>query len=167
MRCNPLHPTPRKPYTRTGPPRPQAKETPCPAPLPPSPPPGAPPVLQRSPGCARWPRVLPLPPPTPAPPAAPCCESSTTSRRSRGTLARTPFPAAGAPANLSRCHPPSPIAPNSKPHCGCWRGSVRKVLGQARALFALCEGLDFDYMERRIAEETGGDYAVQDLQDQA
>ena len=46
-------------------------------------------------------------------------------------------------------------------------GSAPEMLGQARALFALCEGLDMDYMERRIREETGGSYGVQDLEDQA
>lgn len=45
--------------------------------------------------------------------------------------------------------------------------SAREMLGQARALFAICEGLDIDYMERRIAEETAGEYGVQDLQTQA
>lgn len=45
-------------------------------------------------------------------------------------------------------------------------GSAPEMLGQARALFALCEGLDSDYMERRIREETGGDHGVQDLEDQ-
>lgn len=43
-------------------------------------------------------------------------------------------------------------------------GSAPEMLGQARTLFALCDGLDMDYMQRRIAEETGGDYGVQDLQ---
>jgi hypothetical protein len=46
-------------------------------------------------------------------------------------------------------------------------GSAPAMLGQARALFALCEGLDPGYMERRIREETGGDYGVQDLEDPA
>lgn len=46
-------------------------------------------------------------------------------------------------------------------------GSAPEMLGQARALFAICEGLDIDYMERRIAYETAGGYGVQDLQDQA
>ncbi len=45
-------------------------------------------------------------------------------------------------------------------------GSAPEMLGQARALFALCEGLDIAYMDRRIREETGGSYAVQDLEDQ-
>lgn len=46
-------------------------------------------------------------------------------------------------------------------------GSAPDMLGQARALFALCEGLDMDYMARRIAEETAGTYGLQDLQAQA
>ena len=46
-------------------------------------------------------------------------------------------------------------------------GSAPDMLGQARAVFALCEGLDLSYMQRRISEETGGDYGLQDLQDQA
>lgn len=46
-------------------------------------------------------------------------------------------------------------------------GSAPSMLGQARALFALCEWLDLDYMERRIREESMGDYGVQDLQNQA
>lgn len=46
-------------------------------------------------------------------------------------------------------------------------GSAPDMLGQARALFALCEGLDKDYMQRRISEETGGAYGVQDIQAQA
>ena len=46
-------------------------------------------------------------------------------------------------------------------------GSAPAMLGQARALFALCERLDLGYMERRIREETGSDYGIQDLEDQA
>ena len=46
-------------------------------------------------------------------------------------------------------------------------GSAPDMLGQARALFAFCEGLDLAYMNRRISEETDGDYGLQDLQDQA
>lgn len=46
-------------------------------------------------------------------------------------------------------------------------GSAPEMLGQACVLFALCEGLEMAYMERRIREETGGDYGVQDLQDPA
>ena len=46
-------------------------------------------------------------------------------------------------------------------------GSAPDMLGQARALFAICEGLDMHYMVQRISEETGGEYGVQDLQDKA
>lgn len=46
-------------------------------------------------------------------------------------------------------------------------GSAPEMLGQARALFALCEGLDMDYMERRISEETAGSHGLQDLQAEA
>jgi hypothetical protein len=46
-------------------------------------------------------------------------------------------------------------------------GSAPEMLGQARALFALAEGLDEAYLARRISEETGDDYGVQDLHDQA
>lgn len=46
-------------------------------------------------------------------------------------------------------------------------GAAPEMLGQARALFALCERLDMHYMERRISEETAGDYGLQDLQTQA
>lgn len=46
-------------------------------------------------------------------------------------------------------------------------GSAPGMLGQARALFALSERLDLGYMERRIREETGGDYGVQDLENPA
>ena len=46
-------------------------------------------------------------------------------------------------------------------------GSAPDMLGQARALFAICEGLDLPYMERRISEETSGEYGLQDLQDEA
>lgn len=45
-------------------------------------------------------------------------------------------------------------------------GSAPEMLGQARALFRLSEQLDLRYLERRIREETGGDYGVQDLEDQ-
>ena len=45
--------------------------------------------------------------------------------------------------------------------------SAPDMLGQARALFAICEGLDMHYMQRRISEETGGDYGLQDLADEA
>ncbi len=46
-------------------------------------------------------------------------------------------------------------------------GSAPEMLGQARALFAICERLDMAYMERRIREETGGDYGLQDLENEA
>lgn len=46
-------------------------------------------------------------------------------------------------------------------------GTAPAMLGQARALFALCEGLDMHYMARRISEETAGSYALQDLQAKA
>ena len=45
-------------------------------------------------------------------------------------------------------------------------GSAPEMLGQAKALFGLSEHLDLRYMERRIREETGGDYGIQDLEDQ-
>ncbi len=44
-------------------------------------------------------------------------------------------------------------------------GSAPEMLGQARALFTVCEALDMDYMARRISEETVGTYGVQDLKD--
>lgn len=46
-------------------------------------------------------------------------------------------------------------------------GSAREMLGQARALFAICDKLDMDYMERRIGEETAGEYGIQDLETKA
>lgn len=46
-------------------------------------------------------------------------------------------------------------------------GSAPDMLGQARSLFAFCEGLDLAYMNRRISEETSGEYGLQDLQDEA
>jgi hypothetical protein len=46
-------------------------------------------------------------------------------------------------------------------------GSAAEMLGQARALFALCGELDLAYMARRISEETVGDYGLQDLQAEA
>jgi hypothetical protein len=46
-------------------------------------------------------------------------------------------------------------------------GTAPEMLGQARALFTICEGLDMDYMEKRIREETAGDHGIQDLQAQA
>lgn len=46
-------------------------------------------------------------------------------------------------------------------------GSANEMLGQARALFKLSKGLDRDYMDRRIREETAQDYGLQDLEDEA
>lgn len=46
-------------------------------------------------------------------------------------------------------------------------GSAPEMLGQARTSFALVEGLDHAHLARRISEETGGDYGVQDLHHQA
>ena len=46
-------------------------------------------------------------------------------------------------------------------------GSAPEMLGQARALYTLCEALDIAYMERRIREETAGSHGVQDLEAQA
>jgi len=46
-------------------------------------------------------------------------------------------------------------------------GSAPDMLAQAKALFNLSKGLDLDYMERRIREETDQDYGVSDLQSQA
>ena len=44
-------------------------------------------------------------------------------------------------------------------------GSAPEMLGQARALFSLCDGLDLHYMDKRIREETAGDHGLQDLAD--
>ena len=46
-------------------------------------------------------------------------------------------------------------------------GSANEMLGQAIALFALSQGLDIEYMERRIREETAHGYGVQDLENKA
>ena len=46
-------------------------------------------------------------------------------------------------------------------------GSAPEMLGQAQALFKLSNGLDLQYMDRRIREETTQTYGIQDLQDQA
>ncbi|AOR76865.1 hypothetical protein [Novosphingobium resinovorum] len=46
-------------------------------------------------------------------------------------------------------------------------GSAPDMLGQARALYGLCEDLDLAYMERRISEETAGGHGLQDLADEA
>lgn len=43
-------------------------------------------------------------------------------------------------------------------------GTAPEMLGQARALFTLCEALDMHYMAKRISEETAGTYGLQDLQ---
>ncbi len=45
-------------------------------------------------------------------------------------------------------------------------GTAPEMLRQARALLDLCESLDLSYMDRRISEETSGDYGLQDLADQ-
>ncbi|WP_421853806.1 hypothetical protein [Novosphingobium sp.] len=45
-------------------------------------------------------------------------------------------------------------------------GAASEMLGQAQAVFSLCLGLDLDYMDRRIREETAGEYGLQDLADQ-
>ena len=45
-------------------------------------------------------------------------------------------------------------------------GSAPEMLGQAQALFRLSKGLDLQYMDHRIREETSQTYGVQDLQDQ-
>jgi hypothetical protein len=42
-------------------------------------------------------------------------------------------------------------------------GTARDMLGQARALFRLYPDADSDYMERRIREETAGDYGIDAL----
>jgi hypothetical protein len=43
-------------------------------------------------------------------------------------------------------------------------GTAREMLGQARALYALPIAFDRDYLERRIREESVGDYGVEDLE---
>lgn len=43
-------------------------------------------------------------------------------------------------------------------------GSAREMLAQARTLFNLYQDADPIYMERRIREETSGDYGIADLQ---
>lgn len=43
-------------------------------------------------------------------------------------------------------------------------GTARDMLAQAQTLYRLSEGLDLDYMERRIRYETAGDHGVEDLQ---
>lgn len=44
-------------------------------------------------------------------------------------------------------------------------GTARDMLGQALALFRLYPDADHDYMERRIREETAGDYGIDALRD--
>jgi hypothetical protein len=44
-------------------------------------------------------------------------------------------------------------------------GTAPEMLGQAREVYSLSEGLDVDYMERRISYETDGDLGLQDLED--
>lgn len=46
-------------------------------------------------------------------------------------------------------------------------GSAPEMLEQARALYNLCERLDPHYMERRISEETDGEYGLHHLQTEA
>lgn len=46
-------------------------------------------------------------------------------------------------------------------------GPADEMLDQAKALFKLSQGLDRDYMDRRIREETAQDYGVQNLEDEA
>ncbi|KQM23196.1 hypothetical protein ASE73_02955 [Sphingomonas sp. Leaf24] len=42
-------------------------------------------------------------------------------------------------------------------------GTAANRIDQARLLFGLHSGLDLDYLERRIREESSGDYGVDDL----
>lgn len=44
-------------------------------------------------------------------------------------------------------------------------GSAPEMLDQAKVLFRLQPGVDLDYLERRIREETMGDHGLQDLHD--
>ena len=46
-------------------------------------------------------------------------------------------------------------------------GTAQEMLEQAKKLFILSEYLDATYMERRIREETAGDYGISDIDDQA
>jgi hypothetical protein len=43
-------------------------------------------------------------------------------------------------------------------------GTAREMLGQARALYALPIAFDRDYLDRRIREESVGDYGIEDLE---
>ena len=42
-------------------------------------------------------------------------------------------------------------------------GSAPEMLGQARALLALHPDADMDYLDRRIRQESMGDYGIEDL----
>jgi hypothetical protein len=42
-------------------------------------------------------------------------------------------------------------------------GTAREMIDQARKLYKLAEGLDHDYLERRIRTETLGEYGVEAL----
>lgn len=42
-------------------------------------------------------------------------------------------------------------------------GTAQDMLGQARTLFELSSGLDLDYLERRIREETSNDHGIATL----
>jgi hypothetical protein len=44
-------------------------------------------------------------------------------------------------------------------------GSAPEMRGQARALLRLFSDVDRDYLERRIREETVGDYGIEDIED--
>jgi len=43
-------------------------------------------------------------------------------------------------------------------------GTARDMLGQARALYSLPIRFDLDYLDRRIREESVGDYGIEDLE---
>ena len=43
-------------------------------------------------------------------------------------------------------------------------GTAREMLGQARALYGLPIRFDRDYLDRRIREESVGDYGIEDLE---
>jgi len=44
-------------------------------------------------------------------------------------------------------------------------GAARDRIEQARLLLALHPDADLDYLERRIREESSGDFGVKDIQD--
>lgn len=44
-------------------------------------------------------------------------------------------------------------------------GTARDLLDQARLLYDLAEGVDEDYLERRIRMESMGDYGAKDVED--